>query len=314
MPRLTLLLPESRILAGSPLPADVAKALGRADRTDRERGNDAQLARHFRLLPVRWSHAALTRAGDGGIEDARLNAWLRADPAWIRPDINGARLMATGQALGVTQADVDALLPQVRPLFGDAGVTLDAPHPARWYLRLPREARLPAFTAPADALGDDVFEHAPVAGARDAPELRRWRRLESEAQVLLHNHPHNAARAAAGKAPINALWFWGGGVLPDAIASDSPTLYSDDVLLHGIARVGKLEAIPLEQHDMQATDVLLDLRAHGDPRTTIERWLLPAVSSTDDREVLLDFADGVRFSLRCGQRWRFWRKPASFPA
>ncbi|QIL20659.1 phosphoglycerate mutase [Thermomonas sp. HDW16] len=308
MARLTLLLPSTAKSAGLPLPADLAKALGKADRAAHDAGRQAQLSRHFRLLPNRWSDAALTRVVDTDEGDARLNAWLRADPAYIRPDINGARLLGIGDALGIEQADVDAFLPALRSLFGDAGFILDAPTPSRWYLRLPREAKLPAFTSPDDALGDDVFEHIP-----DAPEARRWRVLSSEAQVTLHNHPRNAERIAAGKPPINSLWFWGGGLLPDSIASDRPTLYSDDVLLHGIARIGKLDAMPLAAcTNTEIDDALVDLRDARDARATVERWLSPAASSAARRDVVLDFADGQVFTLRANQRWRFWRKPQAF--
>jgi len=148
MPRLILLLPATMKFAGIALPAALAKALGRTDRGTHEGGRQAQLSRHFRLLPDRWADAALTRAADTDETDARLSGWLRADPAYIRPDINGARLLGIGDALGIEQADVDALLPALRPLFGDAGFTLDAPTPSRWYLRLPREAKLPAFASP----------------------------------------------------------------------------------------------------------------------------------------------------------------------
>ena len=182
-----------------------------------------------------------------------------------------------------------------------------APHnptPGRWYLRLPKEAKLPAFTSPAQALGDDVFEHIPAA-----PEARRWRVLSSEAQVVLHNHPHNAARAAAGKPPINSLWFWGGGVLPDHVASQCPTVYSDDVLLHGLARVGKLACMPLDAAKRLNADALIDLRAQRDPRAMLEHWLSPTAMAPLHGEVAFDFADGVVFTLVPGQRWRFWRKP-----
>lgn len=308
MARLTLLLPPMAKFAGIPLPAAVAKALGRADRGSHDAGGQAQLARHFRLLPNRWSDAALSRVADSDVGDARLHAWLRADPAYIRPDINGARLLGIGAQLGVEQADVDAFLPALRPLFGDTGFILDAPTPSRWYLRLPREAKLPAFASPDDALGDDVFEHLP-----DAPEARRWRVLASEAQVTLHNHPRNAERMAAGKPPINSLWFWGGGLLPDSIAGDCPILYSDDVLLHGIARIGKLEAMPLAAcANTEIDDALVDLRHVRDPRATVERWLAPAAQSAARREVVFDFADGPVFTLRANQRWRFWRKPLAW--
>lgn len=304
MARLTLLLPASAKFAGIALPVALAKALGRADRAAHDAGDRAQLARHFRPLPNRWADAALTRAVDSDEGDARLSGWLRADPAYIRPDINGARLLGIGTALGIEQTDVDAFLPALRPLFGDAGFTLDAPTPSRWYLRLPREAKLPAFAAPDASLGDDVFEHIP-----NAPEARRWRVLASEAQVMLHNHPHNAERALAGKVPINSLWFWGGGILPDSIASDSPTLYSDDVLLHGIARIGKLDGMPLDACTTADIDhALVDLRDTRDPRALIERWLAPAAASVAKREVALDFADGQVFTLQANQRWRFWRR------
>ena len=313
MPRLTLLLPATRRFAGAPLPVPLARTLGRADRTIRNAGEQAQLARHFQLVLDRWSQAALTRAADTGIDDATPHAWLRADPAYIRPDINGARLLAIGHTLGIDQADVDALLPALRPLFGDSGFTLDAPHPSRWYLRLPREAKLPAFASPEDALGEDVFDHDAFATSRDVPEARRWRVLLSEAQVVLHNHPHNAVRAAAGKVPVNALWFWGGGILPDSIAGGAPTLYSDDPLVHGIARVGRLQAMPLDAFANADAEALVDLRGARDPRTLLERWLPPVIDAVPNREVTLDFADGAQFVLRASQRWRFWRRPlASF--
>ncbi|GHB93914.1 phosphoglycerate mutase [Thermomonas carbonis] len=303
MPRLTLLLPATSRFAGVALPQLLARALGRADRFAHEPGDDAQLARHFTLLPNRWAHAALTRVVDGGLEDARLSGWLRADPAYIRPDINGARLLATGDPLGIDADDVDALLPALRPLFGDVGFPLDAPHPGRWYLRLPTESKLPAFASPVQVLGDDVFEHIPAA-----PEARRWRVLSSEAQVVLHNHPHNALRAAAGKPPINSLWFWGGGVLPDHVACAFPTVYSDDPLLQGLAQVGTLSAMPLDAAKGCDADALIDLRAQRDPRALVSDWLLPAARHAARGEVSFDFADGPTFLLQLGQSWRFWRR------
>src|SRR4051812_12539613 len=107
--RITLLLPAAERCLQS-LPQALAAALGRADRRpDATAGRTAQLQRHFDVLPRGWPVAALTRQSDAG--DAAGSAWLRADPAWVRPDINGARMFACGAALHPTQDDVDALLP-----------------------------------------------------------------------------------------------------------------------------------------------------------------------------------------------------------
>lgn len=296
----TLLLPPAAKFAGLPLPPPLAVALGRADRMQHPAGESAQLLRHLRPVPEKWPAAALSRIADTGIEDAAGNAWLRADPAHLRPDINGARLLGVGRNLGIDQDDVDALLPALRPLLGDAGFLLDAPHPERWYLRLPRDTPLPEFAAPAQALGDDLFEHR-LEGA----QARLWRRLESEVQVTLHHHPHNQLRQQSGRVPINALWFWGGGVLPDAIASASPTLYSDDPQLRGAALLGKLSCMTPTTVDALDADALVDLRDARDLRGLLAQWLLPACRQA----AVLDFADGLQFRLRPSQRWRFWHRP-----
>ncbi|MEO6154374.1 MAG: phosphoglycerate mutase [Thermomonas sp.] len=307
MTKLTLLLPDGERFAGIALPASLAKALGRADQVTGQAGDQAQLARHFRLVPNRWSDAALTRATDAGVDDARSAAWLRADPAYIRPDINGARLLATGAGLSISVQDVDAFLPALRPLFGDAGFLLDAPHPSRWYVRLSRESRLPEFAPPSDVLGEDVFDHTP-----DGPEARRWRTLLSETQVMLHNHPRNEERARAGLVQVNSLWFWGGGVLPDSVASDVLTVFSDDPVLHGLAGVCTFTAMPFAEFtgfESLVDAALLDLRAVRDPKVLLERWLQPAHVFAMQDKVDFDFADGRMFRMQPGQRWRLWRKP-----
>lgn len=303
----TLLLPPRIRLAGQPLPEPVARALGRADRTPVcESGVRAQLLRHFTLLPRSWPMAALTRQQDAG--DATLAAWLRADPVYVRPDINGARLLAYGEALQLTQADADALLPPLRPLFGDTGFPIDAPTPSRWYLRLPREAKLPSFAEPADVLGADLFEHLP-----EGPEGRRWRALLSEAQVVLHNHPHNAARIAAGKPPVNSLWFWGGGILPDHVTSAHALILSDDATVLALAAAAKTPTAALpSRYALTTVDALIDLRAARDVNSLANGWLAPAIDAVRRGELKclrLDCEDGSGFVLERGQRWCFWRKP-----
>lgn len=305
MARAVLLLPAFERVFVETLPADVARALGRADRADGESGRDAQLRRHFSLLPNRWSEAAISRLGerDANADDVRRHAWLRIDPAHLRADINGVVLLGTGEALGLGETDSSAFLPALKPLFGDAGFELDAPHPSRWYLRLPKEAKLPALASPDIALGDDVFEHAP-----DGPEARRWNALASEAQVVLHNHARNEQRAEAGTVAVNALWPWGGGTLPDHAAVAFPKLHSGDVLLHGLAKLANIAAMPAQSPTPD--DALFDLRK-ADAATL--RPMFDALHRGELQELVLDFADGPQFTLRRSQRWCFWRKPFAIP-
>lgn len=293
-PALTLLLPERRRFAGQPVAADIGRALARADRLpEGEAGVRAQLLRHFDLLPRGWPMAAITRQRDAG--DAVLHQWLRADPAFVRPDMSGARVMAIGE-LGLTADEADALTRPLKPLFGDTGFQLSAPVPSRWYLALPIEAKLPLFSPPEAVLGDDLLAHLP-----DGPEGRRWRALLNEAQVILHNHPVNTAREAAGKVPVNSLCFWGAGRLPDHVRTAATGVVSNDIELQSLAQLAGLAA-PRDGAQ------LFDLRQLRD-WAAVEQRLRPGLAELGRDELQLDFADGARFSLRSGQRWRFWRRP-----
>jgi hypothetical protein len=300
----TFLLPPRSRFAGHALPDGLARALARADRSTSPAGERAQLQRHFALLPRGLPVAALTRRLDA--KDADLGAWLRADPAYVRPDINGARLLAIGEGMALSAADTEALLPALRPLFGDTGFPIDAPVPTRWYLRLPLESKPPGFTDPGDALGADLFEHLP-----EGPEGRRWRALLSEAQVVLHNHPRNAERIAAGLPPVNSLWFWGGGRAPDHVTTPHAAVFGVEPLLQALAHAAGVAATPLPA-SFAGAEGLYDLRDRRDAADLARDWLVPATEAArrgDLPALQLDFEDGHGLAIERRQRWRFWRRP-----
>jgi len=242
--------------------------------------------------------AAITREADAG--DASFDAWLRADPVYVRPDLGGARLMAWGN-LGLSAAEADIFLASLRPIFDEVGLPISATAPERWYLKLPGEMNLPAFTPPVDGLGEDLLAHMP-----EGTEGKRWRMLLNEAQVTLHNHPRNVERAAAGLVPINSLWFWGGGVLPESVTCSAACVISEDDELLALARRAGLSLVRLE-----TGSTMIDLRWMRDWATLEQEHLAPALASLRRPlgELLLDFADGASFRIEAEQRWRFWRRP-----
>lgn len=300
MAKATLLLPaRSRFPAGE-LPAQVAAALGRAERSLGTAGESAQLRRHFSVQPADWSAAALTRQTDAG--DAADGFWLRADPANIVPDMQGARLMAAAETLRLERADVDALLPSLQPLFAGFGYQLDAPTPSRWYLRLPADTPLPEFAEPDAVLGDDLFSHLP-----SGENGRRWRALLTEAQVVLHQHPWNEQRVAQGQRAVNSLWFWGAGSLPQNVHTAHAQVRSRDALVQGLAAMAGVRL-----GGEQSVDALVDLRQ----LRSLQQLALDAIAPLLDAlkrgelsELRLDFEDGTGYRITRGQRWCFWKKP-----
>lgn len=313
MARATFLLPTRTRFGGQRLLPGIAALLAKGDHDDAPVPNEdstgaaarAQLRRHFRLVPDHWPLAALTRRVDAG--DADSACWLRADPAHLRAGINGATLLAVGDMLQLSAVDADALLRPLKPLLGDVGFTIDAPVPGHWYLRLPRDAKPPPLAEPREALGADVFELLPEGEA-----ARRWRSLLSEAQVILHHHPVNAARTEAGLLPVNSLWFWGGGVVPDEVSTAHASVLSNDEVLRALARGPRTGALLPAAYQTPPSDTLFDLRDMRDLADLQATWLQPALADLAAgriQTVRLDFEDGRVINLAKRHRWRFWRKP-----
>lgn len=251
--------------------------------------------------------AALTRLIDlpGDVAGA---AWLRADPAHVRVEPASARLMAVG-TLALEPREVEQLLRTLKPVFGDEGMVLDAPSPRRWYLRLPAGARLPAFSAPEEAVGSDLGLHLP-----GGEEGRRWRRLFNEAQVILHQHPVNAARAARGRAAVNALWFWGAGPAPDRVTAAIDAFHGVEPVLAAAASLAGVAVEPLEHvtSALAAPRALLDLRHVRQAEVLESAWIEPARRALHARRVdriELRWLDGRRHAIAGGDLWRVWRRP-----
>jgi hypothetical protein len=311
-PGFTLLLPARAALQGAPgIAPMLARVISRSDPDTADPGDEAQLQRQFDILPRGLPVAALTR--DHDMHDAGHQTWLRADPAHVRADLGTGRLMACGE-LGLSLEDAEALLAPLKPLFGDEGCPVSIGAPSRWYLALPRDARLPVFSPPSRVLGDDIYAHLP-----EGEPGRRWRRLLSEAQVILHNHPLNAARVAAGKLPVNSLWFWGGGLLPDHVRSRHAAVFSDDLLCAALCRRADLphRELPASFEAIGDTNGgLVDLRRIRDVAILERDWIAPLLvrlAAAGNVPLHLDFADGSLHRYRRHHRWRVWRRaPTSF--
>lgn len=239
-------------------------------------------------------------------DDAGTGSWVCADPAYVRSEATGARLMACPVGdLSATEAD--ELWMALRPLFGDMGVPLTVDTPSAWCVHPADGAPAATFAKPDDALGAGLIECLPEGDAG-----RKWRRLFNEAQIALHAHPVNAARAAAGKLPVNALWFWGSGSLPGSVETDLRNVASGDDAILGLAKIaGVVSAEPSPTAlDTADGDTLLDLDV-ADPEDIAGSWLPSFRRWLRERHfgaIELNFPGAGRYRLRHAHRLRFWRR------
>ena len=307
MAELTLLLPERRRmpLEGSPT---LTRWLVRGDRlADAEPGRDAVLRACFEFIGTSVPAAALSRSLDAN--DAAGSLWLRADPAWVMADAVTLRLMACGD-VGLSPEESQALARSLKPLFGDAGFPLEAATPSHWYLRCPLGAQLPTFSPPASALGDDMARHLP-----EGDSAQRWRHLLNEVQVILHNHPVNAERARRGAAPVNSVWFWGAGKLPEWVRTTYSRVLGVEETLVGLARLARVEVRAPEAAGIDEWPddcaILVDLAAARDGAGLEQQWLGSVQARLARRKlaaVNVHFESGERYRYRHAHRWRLWRR------
>ncbi len=309
-----------------PLPA-FATLLGRGRLQHRPpQGTAETLAEAAGLnapLPVAALRRLALRQHPGPDDDGE---WLCLDPVRLRLT-KRTMIVDDPRGLNLTTEESAALAVSLAPILVGLG-ELEVISPQAWNLRLAAGApATAAFAALPDAIG-----RAATALPLE-PAYAPWRRAINEAQMLLHAHPVNQAREAAGQPPVNSLWPWGGGRLPelDNGTGAHAALWSDDPVAQGIARLLRIECRALPERFTAAdaaTLAVFDALEHpartGDAlawRDELARfeadWLAPALDALRGGrlDALRLLAPGelaaVEVRLRRHDLWKFWRKPGA---
>lgn len=220
-----------------------------------------------------WPVAPYTLLADGGSPGSVY--WMRADPVNLSVGQDG--LAFDGAALDVSRYEAEALVAALNRHFGEA-LAFDAPHPERWYVKFPAAPEL-LTTSPAAARRTAIRDKLPSGG-----DAMRFRALMNEVQMLLHEHPVNAAREARGVPPVNSLWFWGGGALARPAVRPFSIVLAEDPLARGLALAAglpvgtALSALPDEGKALIVVDA---------PRNpALERdWFAPLLAALEDGRI-----------------------------
>lgn len=170
-------------------------------------GLDAMLAAQYGI-----AHAAGTDCPLAAVRLAALGVdpaaafWLAADPVTLVAGRDDVRLVGAVHDLAAN--DAATLTAMLNAHFASDGVVFVAPRPDAWFVRA---AAPPALrTRPVAMVTGRMLRDLLPTGS----DAGTWRRWQNEIQMLLHEHPVNAARAIDGKAPVNGIWFCEGGLSP----------------------------------------------------------------------------------------------------
>lgn len=179
-----------------------------------------------------WPVAPLALLGEGGAPGT--DYWMRADPAHLRVH-RDRLLLADAGTFGLSREEAEVLVESLNSHFSEV-FRIFPMQPHRWYAKLAGAPEL-RTTPLEDARGRSLAEILP-----EGTEAVRWHALMNEIQMLLHEHPVNAAREQRGEPPINALWFWGAGTLPAVGAAPFRHVVASDPLARGLARASGMPA------------------------------------------------------------------------
>ncbi len=244
------------------------------------------------------------------------SVWMAgADPVYLEPRLDHLFL----HAIAPGQLPV----PQFRSLFDHLQDTLAgcgdfafARVGAYGYLRADSPIATSGLSAQAV---DQLVPNDWMPGGSSAAGYRQ--RL-SEIEMALHEHPTNLERMAAGQQPVNSLWLWGGGTLPDiSPRKDLPPLFSNDPLLIGFWRRAGASMVALPVSVAECVSItesgfatmlppVPEVLPHIEPSLGALRRALHD-GSLD--EVRLQFSSGLRVTLKPRYRFRYWRSDNGVP-
>jgi len=261
--------------------------------------------------------AAISRLAESGKKDDAF--WFHADPVFLKATADRL-LLFDAEMLDIRPEDAEALIKRFNQHFSEDGWHLEASHPNRWYLRLPK---VPALsTSPlGDVVGRNIDHYLPTGD-----EAKRWRSVLNEIQMLFHSATANMQREADSLLPINGIWLSGGGCLPK-VKPRFTQVMANDLLCRGLADLSEvqchalsLNALTQKHEDGSAYLVsyssLLRTVLAADPEGWVkaldefEHWLAALQRMLQKRQIRrlsLYPCDGSAFQIERQGLRRFWK-------
>ena len=187
--------------------------------------------------------AAITRLVDSNQYPDGI--WLRVDPVHVNADGNRLKLTDSSQ-FTLTQHDALAFAAEINSLLKPYNLELEVPCSTRWYLKFNDDYHLK--TKPIDSvIGQNILPFMP-----SGDDKINFVQLMNDIQMILHDFPINTNREEEKKLPINSVWLWGYGKLPDILDRNWSFVFGDEILAEGLSM---LSATPFSKLPQKLDDI-----------------------------------------------------------
>lgn len=296
-------------------------------------GEKTTLAEGWRAWTARWlglpqyarEPAASVAAAALADAPADRAVWLATPLHWVA----GLTSLHVDRrsVLRLSSADSEQLAASFRDTFRGSGFELHPLADGELLVSGPAQLAHTTTAEPARMLLTPVAESFPAGEGASA-----LRRLSTEIEMWLHDHPVNDERARRGAPPVATLWLWGGGAAAVSRAAaareGSAAAFGSDSYVRGLWRLagGEIRPMPVDwaavigepraPRVLAVVEVAELLHANAswrlaDTLAEIDRRLLsPALAALHrgalERLVLV--ANDRSLAVRASDRLRFWRR------
>jgi hypothetical protein len=255
--------------------------------------------------------SAGTSALGAGIEHAASD-WLHAQPVHLAAGLNEVTLVPLRGELGLSADEFAAIAPTLREHLADTKVRFHQTRANQWLIGSQDEWKV-RTVATEFAINTDWNTALPQG--EDAGQIRR---LMTEMQMLLHDHPINQRRTSRGIPTVNSLWFWGNGPVKRETKIQRLNCVGDNEYLDGVCllhgwKVSAPTTIVDGLADIRDRDGMVCVIGCADMNELESGWLSPAIAelkrgSVDRVKVVID---AWELSIDRWRLRRFWRRDRS---
>lgn len=289
---------------------------------------ESWLCKRFNIIMQQnnWPVAPVMLHADApGLLKSDKDFWMRADPVHLRIEQNHI-MLADSQAFQISGQEAEEITRSLNDSLGDPGFSFMPLHPNRWYIRTAQAPEMQTCTL-SQVTCRNINHYLPTGS-----DSIRWHKIFNEIQMLLYDHPVNQSRESRGELTVNSVWFWGGGVMPQAILSPYTHIWSNNDLASALAIASHTghSALPentrewLYTHSSGNHFIVLDaLRSKAqyrnayDWRETLasmeQHWFTPIYDALKQRSikelVITTFNEASlwNFVIKPADLWKFWR-------
>ncbi len=256
--------------------------------------------------------------------------YMYADPVHLQADLDHA-ILTSSVDLNISESESVDLCTILNQHFEQDGLNFERLNKDEWLLSSPNKIEM-STTPLSQAVARNVNFILPKGKGSDY-----WKKILTEAQMLMHSSDVNSGRESNGEQSINSLWFHGSGELPGLKETTKnakmSSICSNDVVLKGLAKhIGSdYVRMPLSANDY--IDYLLSkhrgkaslfhlaelehLINYTDSNIWLEKltelleaWVYPLIklAAKNNIKVVLYPCDNKQYHFSKYDGMKFWRK------